>query len=75
MMSFRCDDVRRGDVEADDKIIDNERMDLDGTPIFTKRIAHVRAGGRPVYLVGRCARPRMARAPHLAERELLQQLC
>lgn len=27
MMSFRCDDVRRGDVEADDKIIDNERME------------------------------------------------
>jgi hypothetical protein len=27
---------------------------------------------RPVYLVGKCARPRLARAPHLAERELLR---
>jgi hypothetical protein len=30
---------------------------------------------RPVYLVGKCARPRLARAPHLADGELLRQLC
>jgi hypothetical protein len=34
-----------------------------------------RAMGRPVYLVGKCARPRLARAPHLADGELLRQLC
>jgi hypothetical protein len=47
----------------------------DTWPAWAGVFGAVRDGGRPVYLVVECARPRMARAPHLVEMELLRQLC